>query len=83
MMPESVTSHRYPLVGFKKSTNASRIATSPRFGSLNEWRRMESAVAVKGYTPNKPKMYDIAMVQSPERKEASGINGDREKEDTH
>ena len=36
-----------------------------------------------GYTLNEPKRYDIATVRSPERKEASGIGDDREKESTH
>ena len=36
-----------------------------------------------GYTLNEPKRYDIATVRSPERKKASGIGGDREKEDAH
>ena len=37
----------------------------------------------RGYTLNEPKRYDIATVRSPERKKASGIGGDRQKEDTH
>ena len=37
----------------------------------------------RGYTPNELKIYDIATVRSPERKKASGIGGDRQKEDTH
>ena len=36
-----------------------------------------------GYTLNEPKIYDIATVRSPEREKASGIGGDRQKEDTH
>ena len=31
-----------------------------------------------GYALNEPKRYDIATVRLPERKEASGISGDRE-----
>ena len=37
----------------------------------------------RGYTLNETKRYDIATVWSPERKEASGIGGDRQEEDTH
>ena len=48
-----------------------------RFGSLDEWRRTESAVIEGGCTLNEPKWYNIATVRSPERKEASGIGGDR------
>ena len=36
-----------------------------------------------GYTLNEPKRYDIATVRSPERKKASGIGGDRQKEGRH
>ena len=36
-----------------------------------------------GYTLNEPIIYDIATVRSPEREKASGIGGDRQKEDTH
>ena len=34
----------------------------------------------RGYTLNEPKRYDIVTVRSPERKKASGIGGDRQKE---
>ena len=34
-------------------------------------------------TLNEPKIYDIATVRSPERKKASEIGGDRQKEYTH
>ena len=37
----------------------------------------------RGYTMNEPKRYDIATVRSPERKKASGIGGDRQKEGAH
>ena len=61
----------------KRNTNANRIIMSPRFGSLNEWRWAESAVVKGGHTLNEPKRYGVATVRSPERKEASGIGGDR------
>ena len=32
---------------------------------------------------NEPKRYNIATVRSPERKKASGIGGDRQKEGRH
>ena len=36
-----------------------------------------------GYTLKEPKKYDIATVRPPERKKASGIGGDRQKEGRH
>ena len=36
-----------------------------------------------GCTLNESKIYEIATVRSPERKEASRIDDDREKENTH
>ena len=56
---------------------------SPRFDSLNKWRWTESAVVETGYTLSELNGYDIATLRSPERKEASGIGGDRPEEGTH
>ena len=55
---------------------------SSRFVNLNDRRRMESAVVEGGYTLNEPKRYYIATVRSTERKEASGIGGDKRRK-TH
>ena len=82
MMPEGAY-HQYSLAGLKPQIHTTKITMSPRFDSLNKWRRTESAVVEAGYTLSKPNRYDIATVRSPRRNEASGIGGDRPKEDTH
>ena len=83
-MPEgAISPYDQFLGGCQYCTNATRITIQPRFDRANEWRQTKSAVVEGGCTLNEPKTYDIAMFGSPERKKASGIDGGREKEDTH